>query len=189
MSIVQNVNSILWPHKGVFRLLWLQKRFRGHGWQLCHPRQFTIKFQLYLLRHRNNTVWNQEKMFGKDVVHNTSPAEKSTKLWDLQSPSTNIMHNTNGPIIEFLISNVPQICNHRIRWKDWHFFTNRLVDSERVFVVKTEFLILRNPPNMQFQAQRLKLTFWAKSTCKPSVRNPNAFSCLKSNCWCLSTPI
>ena len=31
-------------------------------------------------------------------MHNTSPAEKSTKLWDLKSLSTNIMHNTNGPV-------------------------------------------------------------------------------------------
>ena len=33
----------------------------------------------------------------KDLTHNTSPAEKSTKLRDLQSLSRNVVHNATDP--------------------------------------------------------------------------------------------
>ena len=42
---------------------------------------------------------------------------------------------------------------------------------------------------MKFQARGLKLTFWAKSTCRPPVRIPNAFLWPKTNSWYLSTLI
>ena len=43
------------------------------------------------------TQCETKKMCGKDVLHNASQAEKSIKLWDLQSLSRNVVYNANGP--------------------------------------------------------------------------------------------